>query len=127
MYQTVMSQAHSTVRPEQTKTDTFAVFADNPQDPHSDLVLLKRVEVPRYPVPEAGAERLSFDQRLQMAVQWAVAADDTSVPPEMVEGQEFMVMHDLDEPMEFARFQRNPTVAGCWNPNEESVGEFADR
>lgn len=122
-----MSQAHPTVEPEQTKTDTFAVFGDRSAqlDRENDLVLIARVEVPRYPVPEAGAEPLSMGQRIGMAVQWAVTMQSTSPDPAMVEGEEFMVMHDMDEPMAFAEFERNPTVAGCWNPNEETAAEFS--
>jgi hypothetical protein len=129
-----MSEAHTTTTPEQAQTDEWAVFADNPQDLHSNLALIKRVEVPRYAVPTADGAELSREQRLSMAVYWAVKAEDSAYPMmgvagsaqdyEMVEGQEFMVMTDLEEPMEFAYFEQNPTIDSCWNPNEETAAEF---
>lgn len=130
----VMSQVHPTVEPEQHRTDTFAVFRDNTQF-HGNLELIARVEVPRYAVPSDDGSELSRDQRLQMAVQFAVTDDgayigsleDPFVPEDdlsNVEGEQFMVTDDLDDAMELAAFQRNPAVAGCWNPNEESVEEY---
>lgn len=118
----VMAHSHPTVVPIQATTDEMAVFWDDPQDTVSDLTLVARVEVPRYAVPESGAKRLSFDQQVSMAVQFAVTErfPDVNVGIESLselEGAEFMVMHDLSEPMAFATFERNPTVAGCWNPN----------
>jgi hypothetical protein len=115
-----MAESHPTSEPEQVQTDTFAVFTDNPQDPHPNLTLLKRVEVPQYSQPDEAGVRLDLDKRLQLAVQWAVTAEDSPVVNYgMVEGDEFMVMHDLNKPMAFVEFQRNPAVAGVWDPSED--------
>jgi hypothetical protein len=115
------ANTHPTTTPKQAQTDTYAVFADNPQDPHPNLTLIKRVEVPRYTTRDEDGVEMGPDKRLQLAVQWAVTAEDSAAPPEMVEGQEFMVMHDLEAPMAFVEFQRNPAVAGVWNPNKDEA------
>lgn len=121
-----MSEAtHPTTKPEQVQTDTFAVFADARHDPASNLVLIKRVEVPRYSVPNDNGVELSKAKRTSLAVTFAVTASDTTPDPAMVEGSEFLVLSDIEAPMAHVPFERNPAVAGCWNPNEESVAEFA--
>lgn len=121
------ASTHPTTKPAQTETDTFAVFGTNPQDPSANMVLIKRVEIPRYAVPNNNGSKLSRDQRLQMAVQFAVTAEDSYVygPVEGVEGDTFYVMDDLESRMEPVAFEQNPAVAGCWNPNQESAAEFA--
>jgi hypothetical protein len=125
-----MSEAHPTVTPAQLETDTFAVFRSLPGEPN--LHLIKRVEVPRYSQPNEDGVELSRSKREQLAVQFAVTADDShiegpngyTIGPNRygeIEGEEFLVMHDVDAPMQHVQFQRNPAVAGVWDPNEEEL------
>lgn len=121
---------HPTTTPEQLETDAFAVFRSLPGQ--ANLHLIKRVEVPQYSQPNADGEQLSRSEREQLAVQFAVVADDSHIEgPDgytigpnrygQIEGEEFLVMHDVEEPMQHVPFQRNPAVAGVWNPNEEKL------
>jgi hypothetical protein len=122
----VMStQAHPTVEPEQTKTDTFAVFSDNAMA--DEMALIRRVEVPRYSVPTSDGVELSFGKRLSLAVAFAIEAEDTSPPPELVAGNEYMVMHDIEDAMEFTQYEQNPAFDATWNPNEETAKEFVEQ
>lgn len=126
--------SHPTVVPAQTQTDTFAVFRDNPRNPN--LTFIQRLQVPRYTRPSSTGVEMGRDKRLQMAVQFAVTSDssfiespsDPDVPADLskIEGEKFYVTDDLDSPMEPVAFERNPAIAGCWNPNEESAAEFVD-
>jgi hypothetical protein len=118
---------HPTTEPEQMETDTMAVFADNPQDPTSNLVLVGRIEVPRYDQPDSDGELLDTGTRLEVAVHRAIQSEDTSFPAghipveeqmELVDGQEFMVMTDIEEPMSFAQFDMEQDFDHIWNPNE---------
>jgi hypothetical protein len=121
--------SHPTVEPAQTQTDTFAVFIDpgaSVGETYENIQLIKRVEVPRYSLPTENGVKLSQDKQLSMAVTFAVTASDSTPDPEVVEGAEFMVLDDLDAPMKFVQFERNPAIAGCWNPNQETVAEFVD-
>jgi hypothetical protein len=133
-----MAEAHPTTTPKQAQTDEMAVFGDRSAqlDAEADLVLLARVEVPRFAKREAGAAELSKGKRLALAVKFAVESaessgrsstvgkrsepksDHTSPPPMMVEGEEFMVMDDLEGPMHEVPYDAgNPTLNEVWNPN----------
>lgn len=138
------ANTHPTAEPVQTATETMAVFADGGLGNESDLHLVKRVEVPEYSLPTTDGvalgrpsgsrstasvsdlSRLGRDKQLSMAVTFAVTAPDSAPEPELVEGEEFMVLDELDAPMKFVEFERNPAIAGCWNPNQESPAEYAD-
>lgn len=121
--------AHTTVEPEQTKTDTFAVFQAVPGEPNLQLVAMQ--EVPRYSQPNEYGVRLDYDKRLSVAVNRAVERDDTVVigpdyypvgPDELseIEGTEFRVTDDLDGSMSFVEYDRNPSISGVWNPEEDN-------
>lgn len=125
-----MAQAHPTVEPEQRETDTFAVFRAMPGKPNMELIA--NVEVPRYSQPDASGVELDTSKRLSLAVARAVERDDTFIESahdsgvevqagyEYIEGEEFMVMHDLDKPMDFVAYVQNPAFEGVWDPEEES-------
>jgi len=114
-----MTEAHPTVTPKQSKTDTFAVFGDQSAqlDGHNDLVLIGRVEVPRYTQPSADGVQMDAGKRHALAVYRAVQQNWRNAPPE---GEEFMVMYDVEEPMAFAPYEENPAFAGVWNPEGEA-------
>lgn len=108
---------HPTTKPAQVQTDEWAVFGDQAAqlDAHNDLVLIGRVEVPQYSQPNADGVELDRDKRLALAVHRAVEQNHRGAPPE---GEEFMVMTDLEEPMEFVQYEENPAFEGVWNPEE---------
>lgn len=114
-----MATTHLTDEPEQSKTDTFAVFGDQSAqlDPHNDLVLIARVEVPRYSQPNADGVKLDYSKRLALAVYRAVQQNYRRTPPE---GEEFMVMTHVEDAMEFAQYEENPSFDGVWNPEEDA-------
>lgn len=113
-----MTEAHPTVTPKQSKTDTFAVFGDQSAqlDAHNDLVLIGRVEVPRYTQPSADGVEMDTGKRLALAVHRAIEQNWREEPPE---GEEFMVMTDVEESMAFAEYENNPSFAGIWNPEDD--------
>lgn len=99
------ANTHTTAEPEQTKTDEMAVFGDQSAqlDAQSDLVLLSRVDVPQYDSPDASGEKLSAGERYEIAVAKAIRARD-DVPAEMLDGQEYMVLYDLEKSMAHAQY-----------------------
>jgi hypothetical protein len=122
-----MAEAHPTSTPEQAQTDNYAVFGDQSAqlDSHNDLVLIGRVEVPRYSQPNVDGVRLDTSKRLTLAVHRAIEQNWRGEPPE---GEEFMVMRDLDAPMDFVQYEQNPAFDGVWNPEsgEQSAASTAD-
>lgn len=64
----------------------MAVFAQSHRS--GDLVLLLRV----------------MASTVDEAVRNAVESEESSAPPDLVDGEEFVVMHDLTEPMVFATY-----------------------
>jgi hypothetical protein len=122
-----MVEAHQTTTPEQARTDEWAVFGDQSAqlDAHNDLVLIGRVEVPRYSQPTVDGVRLDTSKRLALAVHRAIAQSHH----EPLGGEEFMVMRDLDTPMDFVRYEQNPAFDAVWNPEsgEQSAASTADK
>jgi hypothetical protein len=112
-----MAEAHPTSTPKQAQTDTYAVFGDQSAqlDPHNDLVLIGRVEVPRYTQPSADGVKMDKGKRLALAVYRALKQSHHEEP---FPGEEFMVMTDVEEPMAFAEYEQNPAFDGVWNPEE---------
>jgi hypothetical protein len=99
------ANTHTTAEPAQTKTDEMAVFGDQSAqlDPNEDLVLLGRYDVPRYDSPDESGNELSAGERYAIAVAKAIR-DRDDVPPEMLDGEEYMVLYDLEKPMAHAQY-----------------------
>lgn len=108
---------HQTATPVQLRTSDMAVFADNRQDPGSNLVLVGRVEVPQYTEKSEDGRQLSRSEQYELAVHRALERNDTiSVGPEEFGNDELMVLHDVSEPMEFVQVDGEPVDA--WDPEK---------
>lgn len=127
----VMSEAHPTTTPEQLETDAFAVFREVPGE--SDLKLIERPDVPSYDGSNEDGEQLSQSTRMQLAVMHAVEADGTSIYPEgtktlsmtrdvpVSDGEEFMVMHDVEESMTFTPYRDDEALRETWENHGEEL------
>jgi hypothetical protein len=124
----VMASNHTTVEPEQTTTDTFAVFRDE-TDFHGHLELIASVDVPRYSQPNETGVKLDTDKRLSLAVARAVESADSFIASttdpfveldeyETIEGEKFGVMRELGGGIEWVAYEQNPTFDGVWDPEE---------
>lgn len=122
-----MAEAHPTSTPKQAQTDTFAVFADAGAqlDRSNDVRLVARVEIPRYTQPSADGVKMDTGKSLALAVYRAVQQHHYI---DAVEGMEFMVMTDVEEPMDFVSYEENTAFDGVWNPEsgEQSAASTAD-
>lgn len=119
---------HPTTTPEQAKTDTFAVFRDSPAN--QNLELIGRVEVPTHTQPSADGREMSKGEREKLAVYRAVTREESHIEgPDgyplnettlhQIDGEEFLIMRDVDKPMKFAPFTAESWYHDVWMPEED--------
>lgn len=123
----VMSEAHPTVEPEQTATDTWIVV-DPATGLGPNMEIVARVEVPRFSQPTADGVRLDRDKRLSLAVARAIERDDTiirkgdgnDVPVDEMVNWSFGVLTCMDADVEYVQYEQNPSFKGIWNPEGDA-------